>query len=279
MDAAIVVLLFGGLTLLGALALGAIPALIAQSKGRSFLLWWLYGSVIFIVAVIHAIVLKADDKIVEADALANGGRKCPYCAEVVKMEAKVCRFCHRELPPLDVSQDGTNPKKLAPQSTSEQRLFKRLFGVFVVFIAICCVGYYASLAVASRMHDARVKAAADEDDGPKPATSSSKAAGPTYLPLDTIVANLADVGGEKVISLGVTFEIGAGKSADRVKAFFPTIRNNVIKVVSGYTSTQLASKEGKAKLAMDILEAANASLGSESDSSVQGILFSSFDVQ
>jgi hypothetical protein len=26
-----------------------------------------------------------------------GLKKCPYCAEMIKAEAKVCRFCHREL--------------------------------------------------------------------------------------------------------------------------------------------------------------------------------------
>jgi hypothetical protein len=25
-------------------------------------------------------------------------RKCPFCAEMVKKEAKVCRFCQRDLP-------------------------------------------------------------------------------------------------------------------------------------------------------------------------------------
>jgi uncharacterized membrane protein len=38
--------------------LGLLPAFIASSKGRSFGLWWFYGAMIFIVAIVHAIVLK-----------------------------------------------------------------------------------------------------------------------------------------------------------------------------------------------------------------------------
>jgi len=39
-------------------ALGLFPAFLAQSKGRPFGLWWLYGTVLFLVALPHSIILK-----------------------------------------------------------------------------------------------------------------------------------------------------------------------------------------------------------------------------
>jgi hypothetical protein len=34
-------------------------------------------------------------------------RKCPQCAELVKREAKICRFCHSALEPLQAESDAT----------------------------------------------------------------------------------------------------------------------------------------------------------------------------
>lgn len=41
--------------------IGLIPGYIAKNKGRSFGLWWLYGALIFIIALPHALLMKARD--------------------------------------------------------------------------------------------------------------------------------------------------------------------------------------------------------------------------
>ena len=45
--------------LLIAVLIGLIPASIARNKGRSFGLWWLYGSLLFIIALPHALIMKS----------------------------------------------------------------------------------------------------------------------------------------------------------------------------------------------------------------------------
>jgi flagellar protein FliL len=148
------------------------------------------------------------------------------------------------------------------------------------------------------------RAAAEEgDDGgghAKPAAKADhKGAPPAYLPLDNMVVNLADPGGERVAQIGITLEVVDAHASDSVKAYMPTIRSGILMLVSQRTAEELLKAEGKAKLAKDILretsipfgggdeepedEAATAKKKKKKAPAVEypvvGVLFSSFIVQ
>ena len=100
-------------------------------------------------------------------------------------------------------------------------------------------------------------AAAEEDGGetaaPAKAAHAAPKTPPVYLPLDSMVVNLADPGGEKVAQVGVTLEVRDVKASDAVKVYLPSIRSGVLMLISQRTAAELLSQEGKEKLAQAIL--------------------------
>lgn len=73
--------------IIGGAVLGLIPAFIAKNKGRNFWLWYFYGFMLFIVALIHSLIIKDES-----------GVQCPACKEWVKEDAVICKHCHINIP-------------------------------------------------------------------------------------------------------------------------------------------------------------------------------------
>lgn len=149
-------------------------------------------------------------------------------------------------------------------------------------------------------------AALAEEDGGEPAAHAPAAAAahgadkspPVYLPMDNMVVNLADPGGERVAQVGITLQVVDAHASDSVKAYMPTIRSGVLMLLSQKTSEELLSAEGKQKLIEEILRETSIPFGGGEDEAdaapnpkkkakkkaavqypVVGVLFSSLIVQ
>ncbi|MCB1978054.1 MAG: flagellar basal body-associated FliL family protein [Burkholderiaceae bacterium] len=103
-----------------------------------------------------------------------------------------------------------------------------------------------------------------DEDGEEVATPQEQtepAPVPTFLPVDTMVVNLADPGGERFAQVGITLELADAKTAERVKQFMPSIRSSILLLLSQRTSDELLRRDGKEKLAHDILREVSRPLG------------------
>jgi len=78
--------------------IGLIPAMIAYHKGHHFWRWWIFGAILFLVALPKAILIKP--KLQGQDLnppVAEGMKKCLYCGETIRVMALNCQFCGHDL--------------------------------------------------------------------------------------------------------------------------------------------------------------------------------------
>jgi RNA polymerase subunit RPABC4/transcription elongation factor Spt4 len=103
------------------LAMGLITAKVAKDRGvpGSPILWFIGGALICIVALPAALLQAPDPKQLEKNKLAGGGvKKCPRCAELVKIDALVCRFCQHDFAAADRTRQATMLSSAPPAQKS-----------------------------------------------------------------------------------------------------------------------------------------------------------------
>jgi flagellar protein FliL len=98
---------------------------------------------------------------------------------------------------------------------------------------------------------------------PKPKAKAKSEHPPTFVPLDAFTVNLADKDVDRFAQIGITLQVEDPKFADQIKAYMPAIRSNVLMVLSHKTAAELLTREGKDKLARDIMREAVRPMGIE----------------
>lgn len=99
--------------------------------------------------------------------------------------------------------------------------------------------------------------ASEEEAQAKPAPA------PVYLPLDPLVINLSDEGGSRFAQVGITLQVRNADRVEDIRKLLPTIRNGILILISQRTSQDMLSKEGKERLAEDIMEEVGFAFGIE----------------
>lgn len=156
------------------------------------------------------------------------------------------------------------------ESASPKSSKKKLILIAAIVAVIAAAGGAGAFYYLKKPGDGAHQA----EEAPKPRKP------PVYIPFDPIVVNLADTDGDRMMQVTFAFEAADPKSADLVKASTPAIRNRVILLLTSKSSKDIAGREGKEKLAEEILAESRAAMGSTKEMPViDGVHFSGFVVQ
>ncbi|MDR6214123.1 flagellar basal body-associated FliL family protein [Paracidovorax wautersii] len=145
----------------------------------------------------------------------------------------------------------------APAAPAKSK--KMVIILAVVALLVVAGGAAAWFVLSSRQHAAEE----GEEVGGKQAhaEAATPKTPPTFLPIENMVVNLADPGGDRFAQIGITLELADAKTETLVKQYLPSIRSGILMLVSQRTAEELLGREGKEKLAQDIRREVSKPLG------------------
>lgn len=118
--------------------------------------------------------------------------------------------------------------------------------------------------------------APDAKDKPKVEASGP----PQYVPLDQFVVNLVPENGEQYLQIQFTLQVATPEQLELFKTNSAKVRSRVLLLLSGKKASEIATVEGKAQLAKELITALNEPFvekGTPND--VKEVLFTQFIIQ
>lgn len=103
---------------------------------------------------------------------------------------------------------------------------------------------------------------------------------PVFVDLDTFTVNLPGVDADRFMQVKLVAEVRDAASGEMLKTLMPAVRNEILLLLGSKNAADVATREGKQKLAAEIVVAANKPLdGTPAASGVEGVNFTHLIVQ
>ncbi|MBA4141898.1 MAG: flagellar basal body-associated protein FliL [Nitrosospira sp.] len=111
-------------------------------------------------------------------------------------------------------------------------------------------------------------------------THSEKPKPPIFLSLDTFTVNLQSEHSDQHLQTSLTLKVEDDRTVELIKLHMPEVRNRILLLLSSKAALQIATIEGKRKLASELTAEINQPFTEgRPGQSVESVLFTSFVIQ
>lgn len=159
----------------------------------------------------------------------------------------------------------------------------------VLLLVLIGGGVAGYMVMQQRKAAAAAAEAGDDVHEAKPKKKDDKKHPPVFLPLEIFTVNLADREAERYAQVGITLELADSQVSDKLKAYMPAIRNDILMLLAHKKAEELQERDGKVALAQEVKRAASKPLvdddahgkknGEDDDEPVRAVHFSAFIIQ
>jgi flagellar FliL protein len=164
-------------------------------------------------------------------------------------------------------------EEAAPETQAPKSKKKLLIVIIAVVLVLALAGGGAAFFLLGKKPDAEQQAEHDEEE-----EANAEAHPPVYEKLETFTVNLAD--GETFLQVEISLLLADLKAQEKVKMHMPEVRDALLRLLSGKSPDELATTEGKDKLAAEVQVAVNEILGvKKASKGVKKVLFNGFIIQ
>lgn len=126
---------------------------------------------------------------------------------------------------------------------------KKLIIIVAVLVVLLVVGGAAAYFLMKPAHPAK----SDKTDEEAVAESTDAKLPPKYVEIGTFTANLMTEDADRVVQVAISLKVTKPELEEKIKAVTPEIQNSINLLLQSKYPSQLATVEGKQKLANEIL--------------------------
>jgi len=103
---------------------------------------------------------------------------------------------------------------------------------------------------------------------------------PVFVELDTFTVNLKDKEDERFLQARLVLEVRDSAVSEMLKTLMPSVRNEILLLLGSKQVAEIATREGKEKLAQEIVASANKAIaGTPAANGVEAVNFTHLIVQ